>query len=180
MPDLSTYSVVEFQFYPPILDVNGSLTDTADQYAIHIESPPIVLQKSIAQPIPTKIIKPFTLGELVTLYLTPSDVMVPTLKYKVGYYKKGNKVPLHQETWVVPQPLTNKQASLTIGPGNQVYALPMNFWRLKSLVAGVPLPVYEVRQNSLYFVSNPAADAQIMVEYTGKYTRFDVVWPEAY
>lgn len=172
--DVSSYSVVEFQFVPSVMDTLGFVLDTKTKFSIKIEVPPLVLNK-VEQILPTAIVKQFSLNEKVVLFLLPSDSTVPTLKYKVSYFKIGERLPLLTEYWVVPQALNNGQFSLRIGPDNLAYDLPMNFWEFKSLVSGVTLPEYSIDKSSLNFSITPP-ETQIQLLYTGKYTRADVIW----
>jgi hypothetical protein len=173
--DAASYSIVEFQFIPSIMDSLGFLLDPKTKYSIKIETPPLVLN-GVEQILPTTILKLFSLNEKVVLFLLPSDSTVPTLKYKVSYFKIGERQPLLIESWVVPQALNGAQFSLKVGPDNSAYDLPANFWEFKSLISGIPLPEYSIANDRLNFAFNPP-ETQIQLLYTGKYTRADVVWP---
>lgn len=135
------YTPVVIQFIPSVLDADSSPIEEPSEYYIQIKTP-MSSRPGVSQALPGRIRLPISQSVPLVLKLLPSDRYFPIGRYEVSYYKKGSRLPLHQEDWVVPTlPLIKTEQLL-----RPDLTLPFDFYTLISINPPVP---YEITHNRI-------------------------------
>lgn len=152
--NLLEYTPIVIDYKPFIMDANNvgvfhKSKKGKPNYTMRI-TPPRTAAKGINQYITDSVVIPIMPDGTFRYKLKPSKLYLPNGRYRVEFFRRGNRIPLDIQEWSIPAMPKNAVFAFTVNTDAGQVQLPMNIWNITAID---PVVQYSYQYNNLSFLN---------------------------